>query len=441
MKFNTLKIRILSWFGLSVAFILLVFSLFLYYLLNSSINEKIKQNLSNKAEIVEQTYTTNKINFLKQKSLTPYDIALYKNGILIAKNSSEDFSMLLKKMQNEKFKIFENDDYVNAAYVLDIPTKKVKIIVYKKDIDDKMEDIIHIMLVSESLLLLFLIILGNSLINKTLWTIKSITKTAKKISIDNFTSTIPLPKYDDETKELVVAFNEMVKRLQDGAKKIERFNSDVSHELKTPLTVIKGEIEIASLKPRDVKYYQNILKKIETQTDKIQTIIENLLLLTKYTKENIHHTFKQCSLEGILLNTLESFDTLLQEKQIKLHIKKLENININANETLINLIFSNLIDNAVKYTPNEKNIDISLYKKDNYIYFIIKDEGIGIPKEKIDKITDRFYRVDESRSKVVKGFGLGLSLVKNSVELHGGTLQVESKVGVGTKVKVILKRV
>ena len=422
-----------------MAIILLVFSLFLYYSLNSSINLKIKHRLSSIALLVKENIKAKNSlpNILKSQKYRLYDIAVYKDKKLIAKKGNIDFQKLIAKAGNTEFFTIENGDFINACYILKIPKHSIKIVIYQKDIDDKIENIVIIMFFLELVLLGLLVFLGSKLIDKVLFTIKSITKTAKNISIDNFSSTIPLPKYDDETRELAIAFNKMIHRLKDGAKKIERFNSDVSHELKTPLTVIKGEIEIATLKPRDVAYYQAILKKIEFQTEQIQDIIENLLLLTKYTKENIQQTYKLCSIDSMLLNTVETFDTSLKEKDLHLHIQKIENIELNANEILINTIFSNLIDNAIKYTPNDKNIYISLYKKDKHIHFIIKDEGIGIPKEKIDKITDRFYRVDESRNKSIKGFGLGLSIVKNSVELHGGTLLVESTVGVGTTVEVV----
>ncbi len=442
MKFNSLKIRVLAWFASLVAIILLVFSLFLYHSLNSSINLKIQQRLSNTALLIKENIKTKKSLslILKSPKYKLYDIAVYKDKKLIAKKGDTNFQKLFTKVGGAEFSTIENGDFFNACYILNLTENNIKIIIYQKNIDDKIENIVYIMFFSELVLLLLLVLLGSKLIDKILFTIKSITKTAKNISVDDFSSTIPSPKYDDETRELVLAFNEMIHRLKDGTKKIERFNSDVSHELKTPLTVIKGEIEIATLKPRDITYYQTILGKIEVEANQIQDIIENLLLLTRYTKENIKQTYKLCSMESILLNTIEVFDTNLKEKDIKIHIQKIENIQLNTNEILINTIFSNLIDNAIKYSPNGKNIYISLYKKDNHIHFIIKDEGIGIPKDKIDKITDRFYRVDESRNKSIKGFGLGLSIVKNSIMLLGGTLHVESKVGVGSKVEVIFGR-
>ena len=138
-----------------------------------------------------------------------------------------------------------------------------------------------------------------------------------------------------------------------------------------------------------------------------------------------------------MLDTISKYNFQLKEKNIKLNLKKFESITLDANSLLITTIFSNLIDNAIKYTPNDKNIYISLYKKDK-IYFIIKDEGIGISRKQLSKVVDRFYRVDESRNKKIKGFGLGLSIVKNCVELHDATIEIDSQKNIGTTVKIIL---
>ena len=178
-------------------------------------------------------------------------------------------------------------------------------------------------------------------------------------------------------------------------------------------------------------------KTVEDEATIIQEIVDNLLMLTKYTKANIKQTFQTVNLDSILLDTISKYNFQLKEKNIKLNLKKFESISLDANSLLITTIFSNLIDNAIKYTPNDKNIYISLYKKDK-IYFIIKDEGIGISRKQLSKVVDRFYRVDESRNKKIKGFGLGLSIVKNCVELHDATIEIDSQKNIGTTVKIIL---
>jgi signal transduction histidine kinase len=160
-------------------------------------------------------------------------------------------------------------------------------------------------------------------------------------------------------------------------------------------------------------------------------------MLTKYTKENIENTFISCSLDSILLETINKYNKQLKDKNIKLHLKKFESVTLDGNALLLGTIFSNLIDNAIKYTPKDKNIFISLYMKKENIYFIIEDEGIGIDKEQLEKVMNRFYRVEESRNKKIKGFGLGLSIVKNSVELHNAKINIDSKKDFGTKIEII----
>jgi signal transduction histidine kinase len=219
----------------------------------------------------------------------------------------------------------------------------------------------------------------------------------------------------------------MIERLQSSFEQIERFNSDVSHELKTPLTIVKGEAKFALKKPRDKKEYKESFHTILNQANSMQEMIDNLLLLVRYSKENIQKSFKKINVEYILLQVLEKY------KNENIKIKKLESVELCSNAELIKLIFSNIIDNAVKYTPKEKNIYISLTQNS----FIVEDEGIGIPQDKIEKITDRFYRVDESRNKSIKGFGLGLSIVKNSIDLLDWRLEIESEVGKGSKFKII----
>jgi signal transduction histidine kinase len=227
----------------------------------------------------------------------------------------------------------------------------------------------------------------------------------------------------------------MIERIKEGVAKLDRFNSDVSHELKTPLTVIQGEIELSLRKTREPKEYQATLQSIQKQSKQIELIIKQLLLLTKYTKESIRESFQECPLDSLLMQVVDKFQIRLQEKNLHLHIKRIEPVTMQANPVFMESIFSNLIDNAIKYTPEGKNILISLYKE-NKINFIVADEGIGIDAEHLDKITDRFYRVESSRSKKIQGFGLGLSIVKNSVLMHEGILDIQSILNKGTIIRV-----
>jgi len=438
--YNSLKPRILIWFGSIILLILVLFSFSFYYFLNKNINENIKIKLNHKALYVKENilpYIKDK-SIINDKALSSSYIAIFKNSKIIAKSVNFNLEDINKHIDiQHPFLIIENDndETINAQYILD--TDDYKIYIYDKNIDNKIEEIKDALLIFNPILLLLLILTSSRLIDKVLLPIKKLTKTAKEISVNNFSRTIPRPKDDDEIKELIDSFNEMINRIKDGVETLNRFNNDVSHELRSPLTVIQGEIDVTTRKMREPIEYQKSMKVIHYEAQQMQKIVENLLLLSKYSKNNIKDSFELCSLDSILLTINDKFNARLKEKNINLQLQTIESISINANYTLINSIFSNLIDNAIKYTKENKNIYISLYKKDK-IYFIIQDEGIGIAESSLSKITDRFYRVDESRNKVVKGFGLGLSIVKNSIELHNGTIKIKSTPNKGTTVTIVI---
>jgi len=440
LKYKSLKTRVLVWFGSVISVLLLLFGFSFSYFFNESTKFTIETSLHHQAtyvyeKILPDLYSGENINYRKNYTA---EVAIVKNGIIIEKTDK----FVLKKplsylLRDDSFFIIGDEETINALYILRFEKPfKGAILINEKDIDDKVEDVIDTLLVLIPILLLLLILIGSKLIDKILVPIKNITQKTKEISITNFSNTITEPVYEDEIKDLVISFNRMLIRLKNGVNRLDRFNSDVSHELKTPLTVIKGEIEIALRKTRDIEYYENSMQTILYEANQIQKIVEDLLILTKYSKDSISQDFQVCKLDVILLETIKRYSSQIQDKNINLHIQSCEPIIMNANPSLISAIYSNLIDNSIKYSANNTNIYISLYKDDK-INFIIKDEGIGIPKDHVKKVTDRFYRVDESRNKKIKGFGLGLSIVKNSVFLHDGTLRIDSSEGNGTTVYII----
>jgi signal transduction histidine kinase len=393
-----------------------------------------QSKLYKEAIYVKDNLINTKDDIIKKGTYLSSNIAILDNTKSIKKTTDFNMNFILPYLSSESFSLIDNGETVLALYILKLDNN-LKIIVYQADIDDNIEDIVDTMLVVEPLLFLALIFLGSKVIDKILIPINNISKSAKSISINNFSNTIPTHKYNDEISELINSFNTMIIRLQEGVSNLDRFNNDVSHELKTPLTVIKGEIEITLNKLREPDYYINSLNTINYELNQIENIIENLLLLTKYSKENIKKTFERTSIDSLLLDTIYSYGAKLKNKNINLIIDKIESVNMEINPLLFKTIFSNLIDNAIKYSEKDTQINISLYKNEK-IFFFIKDQGIGISEEKIPLLTNRFYRVDASRNKKIEGFGLGLSIVKNSVDLHNGKLEINSELNNGTQIKV-----
>jgi len=444
-RFKSIKTKILFYFGGITILILILFNSALYYILEQNTKLSIQNNLYHKAVYINNKIllNSNEKEFFKKNDIESFDMAIVKEGKIIHQKGRTHFNSLIKFIDDRKsFFIFSKQDDLDGLYILRI-TKPFKgaILFYEKNLNSKiaikLKEIKDILIILEPILFILLMFMVSKVTDKILQSINNITKTANQIYVRDFSSEIPPPKYDNEITDLVDAFNKMIKRLKSGVAHLEQFNSDVSHELKTPLTVIKGEIEIALNKNRDTQYYEKTLNTISSETEQIQLIVDNLLLLTKYNKENIKNTFQEVNLDSLLLTVIEKFNIQLKSKNIKLNIKEFEPATLEVNQTLISTIFTNLVDNAIKYSLDDTKMEISLFQKEN-VHFIIKDEGIGIKEEDLERVQDRFYRVDESRNKKIKGFGLGLSIVKNSIALHNGSIKIESKVNEGTRIEVIL---
>jgi signal transduction histidine kinase len=211
--------------------------------------------------------------------------------------------------------------------------------------------------------------------------------------------------------------DKVANNIEESFRRLKIFNSNVSHELKTPLTIMKGEIEVALM---NNECDEELLKSLLNEINYINEITDKLLFLTKKDALN-KQNFENIDLEDIIL---ELFEKYTKKVSIDLNIKEDEEYYLKGDKTLLMIAISNLIENSIKYGATK--INITLKKEKNKIILKIKDNGIGIPKEKLPFIFDEFYRVDESRNKKVKGFGLGLSIVKSIINLHNGKIKLNS---------------
>ncbi|WP_457561286.1 sensor histidine kinase [Caminibacter sp.] len=209
------------------------------------------------------------------------------------------------------------------------------------------------------------------------------------------------------------------KEIELNIKRLKNFNSNVSHELKTPLAIIKSKIDVALMNKE--KECDKLLYEILEEIEYINDITEKLLFLTKnYNTKK----FEKIDLEELVFELYEKYENKIE---FELHIGEDDYI-ILGDKTLLKIALGNIIENSIKYGASK--IIITLQKIKNKIILSIKDNGIGIPKEKLPFIFDEFYRVDESHCKNVKGFGLGLSIVKNILNLHKAKVEVKSQGGV-----------
>ena len=446
---ENLKAIVLWWLGTFIALLLIIFNTIFYEMLKKSFYSRVENSLSIIANQTKDKIIPNsdKVITIPQKldyPISPVMIAVFgaKNMKIIAKTVTfMDIPMYNYLKSDNNFFIIKTKRYGKISMYISrvISPMKGYIVVATPmySVDIKLQDILLKMLILNPILLFVLLLGANVILDRILNPIKKITKVANEISVGDLDRIIPLPMQKDEIYELVQAFNKMVVRLRDGVEMIERFNSDVSHELKTPLTVLKGELEIALRKDRDCDYYKNTLKVSLTEVNNLIEMVEEMLLFTKIENEIDKKDIVQ--LDEMLLSIVSTLSSKAKEKKVSLKIKKLEMCEIETNPILIRTIFINIIDNAIKYNLENKNVYISLYIKDKKVVFEVEDEGIGIKQEEINKITERFYRTEKSRNRGVKGFGLGLSIVKRALEVLKGDIIIESEENKGTKIKIFIK--
>jgi signal transduction histidine kinase len=231
----------------------------------------------------------------------------------------------------------------------------------------------------------------------------------------------------------------MVSRLGESFEYITDSSSYIAHELKTPIAIIRGESEFALKKDRDKDEYKRVISLSLDETKRMLKIIEDLLLLTKMNYQPDVLKFSQIELTQFMEIIYEQAKILAFPKNITVKIDlPQETAMINADELHLRRLFLNLIDNAVKFTPNKGRVDINLtYEKQKAIVSII-DTGIGIEKENLPKLFDKFFRIDQTVKDTEPSSGLGLSIAQSIAELHDGEISVISRVGQGSKFIVSL---
>ncbi len=278
------------------------------------------------------------------------------------------------------------------------------------------------------------IILGQKIVRP----IKNIIRTTEKITTDDLNQRIEEPKQDDELKTLTQIINQMLDRLENSFENQTKFVSDASHELRTPLAIIKGYAEI--IKKRrfsDEEIFEESIDSIINETENMKNLVQKLLFLAKGEITKINTNFQIIEMKEFVQQI--HTDTEVSSKSHKFYLEKNEEYKVEADVTLLQQAIRALIENAIKYSEEKTNIYIESIIKDGKKGIVsIRDEGVGISEEDTKRIFDRFYRVDDSRTKATGGTGLGLAIVKRIVEIHKGEIEILSELGKGTKISIIL---
>jgi heavy metal sensor kinase len=276
---------------------------------------------------------------------------------------------------------------------------------------------------------------GLFLANRVLKPVQEITKTAQKIEGSDLSQRIAV-NTDDELGRLASTLNEMIGRLEEAFNRQRQFTADASHELRTPLAIMQAEATLALSKERTSDDYRKSLETISQESDYMSSVIGKLLFLARSDAGKEQLNFEDVELKELITGLSANIEALAQDKGIKFTVDAKEDLTVSGDKVKLRQLFINILENAVRYTPADGNISVSLVEKDSNAVVSISDTGIGIPPEHLSHIFERFYRVDKARARADGGVGLGLAIAKIITESHKGKIEVESEVGKGTTFKI-----
>ncbi len=295
----------------------------------------------------------------------------------------------------------------------------------------QIKELIATLWVGLSLLLGVILLLAYYLISKSLSSVQTVTNAAKKISMQDTKSIIPKSDVAYEVDDLIETFNTLLRELQHAYEQVKQFGQNASHELKTPLTIIKGEVEVGLRKVRTPEEYQTILSDVDKEVSHLQEVIEKILFLSSNTTVDLKKHFTEVYIDEILLDAIQEKEVLAKGRSITLTLDFLEPLSRQGNATLLKIAFANLIDNAIKYSHPHSEVHITLEKNN----LCIQDQGIGIDKDALEHVFEQFYRSEQGKQ-TAKGSGLGLALVKSIIELHDFTIHISSTKEISTQIVI-----
>jgi len=285
---------------------------------------------------------------------------------------------------------------------------------------------------------------GWFLASNALAPIDQITLAAQAISANDLHQRLNLKLPNDEVGRLATTFDTMLARLDESFNRQKRFIADASHEMRTPLTILKGDVEVALMRPRSVADYQETLVMVDQTVDRLTALVEELLLLARAENNQVPLQLEQINLSELLAEVISSLELAAQRKQIKVISQLPPEVELMADYGKLSRLFINLLENALKYSSARSQVTIQATLEHGQAKVEVSDNGQGIAPEHLVHLFERFYRVDKARSRQTtpdessSGSGLGLSIAEWIVTVHGGRITVQSEVGHGTTFTVWL---
>jgi heavy metal sensor kinase len=279
---------------------------------------------------------------------------------------------------------------------------------------------------------------GLFLVSRALAPVVQIARSAEQITLHNLSERLPLTNTGDELEHLSLALNRMIVRLSEALEQNRRFLADASHELRTPLAALRGEMESVVEQTRALPELSDRAGSVLEEVDRLSKIVDALFAISRLDAGEAQQAWERFDLASLTASTTEQMSLLAEDKGVSVACNVEGNVCVEGDRARIKQVVVNLLDNAIKYTPYYGSVNLNVHAREGKAVIEVADTGIGIPPEALPHIFERFFRVDNARSRGAGGAGLGLAIVKSICTAHGGRVEVESTEGRGSRFTVEL---
>jgi heavy metal sensor kinase len=278
---------------------------------------------------------------------------------------------------------------------------------------------------------------GYVLARRALAPIDQLAHEARRITADRLHERLSVPNDRDEIGRLAAVINDAFARLEASFAQLRRFTADASHELRTPLSVLRGIGEMHVRETRTVEEYRDAIGSMLEEVDRLTRLVDTLLRLSRGEAGTVRLSRQIVDVAQLTRDVVSSLAVLAEERQQRVNVDAPSAAHVSADAFVLREAIANVVDNAVKYGPRESTIDVRVRADGDRATITVADEGPGVAPEHRRRIFDRFYRVDEGRSRDMGGTGLGLAIAKWAVEAHGGEISLDGA-GPGSVFRIVL---
>jgi len=451
IKTKSLRMRLTLWYSTVLVSLIVIFFIVLYSFVNNRLQSFLKAELLEEITEIEKT--------IKEDA----------DGSDELTENDSDMSASLFKIVGAQGKVFISDGWIRCG--LDSLVKALNerdgirtlsdgkgYYLFKQDIlqwqDQQwviqcavdrmairrnMRALLAFLMIGVPLAIALSLIAGNFLATRLLAPIGAMASKAEVITAEHLDQRLPVVNPDDELGQLAVIFNKMLDQLQSSFESMRRFTSDASHELRTPLTAMKSTGEVALRQSRPDQQYRDVIGSMLEEVERLSKLVENLLLLTRGDYDDLRSNAEILSLGAVAEEAFEDLMVLAEEKQQKIRFDSSHAIVTRADRQMLRQAVYNILDNAIKYTPEGGTLSIRVFKTNDHQAAVeIADTGIGIAPDQQQHLFERFYRTDSGRSAKFGGYGLGLAIAQQAIRRNGGRIEMRSEPGKGSVFTIIL---